>query len=67
MFRREILLSAIAAAALSAAVLPGAAANAALPGDKAPAQPHLPGIRLAQNGEIDIYYDRDGRQVLVDR
>ncbi len=65
MMRREILLSAFAAAtALSATT-----AMAAMPvaDGRAVPTPIAQGVQLAQAGEIDVYYDRYGRQVLVDR
>ena len=65
MFRREILLSAIAAATALSATTAMAAVSVA--DDRAAAPRVVQGVQLAQMGEIDVYYDRYGRQVLVDR
>jgi lipoprotein-anchoring transpeptidase ErfK/SrfK len=61
MFRKMILLSAVASVAISSAALASVAA-----GDRGPTSKPMAGTQLAQSGEIDIYYDKHGRQVLVD-
>ena len=63
MFPRLLILSALAAGIWShqaAAAIPPASA------DEAPTVAPNTGSRLAQSGEVEIYYDERGRRIIVD-
>ena len=64
--RATSFFAVLAGALLSGLVAIGSA-QARQSVDPAPPAPHEHGIRLAQSGDIAIYIDRYGREVLVDR
>ncbi|MBN9072178.1 MAG: murein L,D-transpeptidase [Rhizobiales bacterium] len=65
MFRKGTIIPAMALMAFA----PFVSAHAAVRSEGQPAEriPRAAGIRLAQVGEAEVYYDREGRRVLVDR
>jgi lipoprotein-anchoring transpeptidase ErfK/SrfK len=65
MFRKKLLLSAVAVATLVSAGAAAAAVSGAPAVSSAPKQAPA-GIQLAQMREVEVYYDRYGREVLVD-
>jgi lipoprotein-anchoring transpeptidase ErfK/SrfK len=62
MFRRTVIVSAVAAALSSLA----SGASAKLTAGAAERPAAHPGMQLAQSGDIDIYYDRNGNRIIVD-
>lgn len=65
MFHRRILFSTFTAVTLLSSSMVHAAVSGTAPAHGKPGPDQ--GIQLAQMGEIDVYYDKYGRQVLVDR
>ena len=62
MFRKIIVMS----AAMAGLAAPAASASPLAAEDGAPAPRPAVGLQLAQSQDVEIYYDRFGRRVVVD-